>query len=111
MFDIDITHCNGGTECRTKATAAHFAYHFVSSVDYLCPFANWRPLLWQQTHPLACHPRLLLGKHHRGTGEAACTGTIGAAHLRDGPEQAGFDRCGGGIHIVAIQAQARFQAQ
>ena len=46
-----------------------------------------------------------------GARETAGPRAIGAAGLGDRPKQAGFDRRGFGVHVMAVQAQAGFQTQ
>ena len=46
-----------------------------------------------------------------GAGVVAGALAAGAAHLLDGPAQAGLDRAGAGVDVVAVQAQPGLQAQ
>jgi hypothetical protein len=64
-----------------------------------------------QAHALAGRAAGQVALDHGGSGVAAGARSAGAAHLLDGPGQAGFDRAGGGVDVVAVQAQAGFQAQ
>jgi hypothetical protein len=52
-----------------------------------------------------------LRQHRVGAGEAAGARAARAAHLLHRPVQGGLDRRGGGVDVVAVQAQAGFQAQ
>ncbi|MNJ49373.1 hypothetical protein D3C77_445970 [compost metagenome] len=54
---------------------------------------------------------MLLGEDLLGTREATGTATIGASHLGDGPQQARLDWGGLRVHVMAVEAQAGFQAQ
>ena len=46
-----------------------------------------------------------------GTGEAARAGATAAPDFLHGPQQIRFHRCGAGINVIAMQAQAGFQTQ
>lgn len=111
MFTLDITHCNRGAECRAKATAAHFTYRFIVCIDNVRPFTYWGTFLWQQPDTFARHSLALVGEDCLGAREPCSTRTLGTAHFGNRPQQTGFDRSGLGIHVMAIQAQAGFQAQ
>src|SRR5690606_8068591 len=111
MAGIDVAHGNRCAEGRAEATAAHLADHGAVGIDDFRTFTYRYALLRQQADALARYALLLLLEHALGAREVAGTLAIGAAHLGDGPQQAGFDRRCGAAHVVAVQAQAGFQAQ
>lgn len=108
---VQVTHGQRAAEGRAETAAAHAADHGTVCVDYLRAFTYGRALLWQQAYTFTAHAGLLLGEDGVGTGKATGTRTVGTPGLRDSPQQAGLDRGGVGVHVVAVEAQAGFQAQ
>ena len=74
-------------------------------------FAHRHPLQADQADPLGGRAGGELAVDHRGAGVAAVARAAGAPHLLDRPGEAGFDRRGGRVDVVAVQAQAGLQAQ
>ena len=76
-------------------------------------FAHGHALLGDQGHALAGQAGRVvqLGQHHIGTDKAPGARAAAAAHFLHGPVQASLYGGGGDVEIVAVQAQARFQAQ
>mmetsp|Transcript_21803 Transcript_21803/g.85364 ORF Transcript_21803/g.85364 Transcript_21803/m.85364 type:complete len:361 (+) Transcript_21803:556-1638(+) len=79
--------------------------------DDLGALAHRHALLANEADALARRPVRELGVDDGRAGVATGTGATGAAHLLDRPGDARLDRRGGGVDVVAVQAQAGFQAQ
>ena len=52
-----------------------------------------------------------LAQHDGGTRETASACAACATYFLNGPVETCFDGCGGGVDVVAIQTQSRFEAQ
>ncbi|MDT4843046.1 hypothetical protein FQZ97_769640 [compost metagenome] len=111
MAGRDIAHGHRSAQAGAEAAAGDTADDGAVGVDDLGAFAHRYALLGQQADALARYALTLLGEHALRAGEAAGPCAIGAAGLGDGPGQAGLDRRGGRAHVMAVEAQAGFQAQ
>ncbi len=109
-----IGHGNGLVQHGAEQTAGDFAQALAGQTVHFRVFTHRHTLQAQQAHAHAreCARRARKLRQHAGrAGEPAGACTVGTSHFLHGPIQGPFHRRGGGVQIIAIQAQAGFQAQ
>src|SRR5262249_25464883 len=103
---LDVAHGDRAAERGREAARRDLAQNSAAERD-LAAFARDRLALGQQPDALARRALGDLLLDDGRPGEAA----VGAALLADAPHQARFDRCGGGVDVVTVEAEAGFEAQ
>src|SRR5262252_7976677 len=103
---LDVAHGDGAAERGRKAARRDLADDLAGDCD-LAAFARDRLALGQQPDALARRALCDLLLDDGRPGEAA----VGAALLADAPHQARFDRRGGGVNVVTVEAKSRFESQ
>ncbi len=108
-----IAHGDGLVQARAQQAAGHFADGRAVGALQGRVLAHGHALARHQAHAAAGQQRGVvdLRQHLAGAGEAACPRAAGAPHLLDGPVQRGLGGRGGGVDVVAVEAQAGFQPQ
>ena len=103
---LDVAHGDGAAERGREAARRDLADDLAADRD-LRALARDRLAVGQKTDPLARRAFGDLLLDDRGAGEAALL----AALLADAPQQARLDRRGRGVDVVAVEAEAGFEAQ
>src|SRR6185295_17259286 len=98
-------------DARADRAAGDAADRDADVVDDRCAFAHRRTFGADQADALSLRAAAELALDRRRARVAAGTVAAGSAHFLDRPGQAGFDRRRGRVDLVAVEAQARLQAQ
>src|SRR4249920_2878498 len=106
MRALEVAHGDGAAERGREAARRHLAHDLAGECD-LRALARDRLAVGQKTDPLARRAVGDLLLDDRGAREAALL----AAFLADAPQQAGLDRRGRGVDVVAVETEAGFEAQ
>eukprot|EP01034_Spumella_vulgaris_P041081 gene41080-50835_t len=112
-FTRHVAHGHGFVHRGAQQAAGHFANLLAVFALQFGVFAHGHTLQCDEANALALQAGGVvdLREHLVCSGETPCAGASRATHLLDGPVQRGFRRRGGGVDVVAIQAQPGFQAQ
>src|SRR3569623_2309759 len=113
MVRRQVAHRDRLVERRGEQAAGDFAQAHAFGGLQFGGLAHRHAHLRDQADALARngHRAIEMPEHLVGAREAAGTRATGAPHLLDRPRQRCFDRRGGRIDVVAVQAKAGFQPQ
>src|ERR671912_2261302 len=106
MGTLDVAHGDGAPEGGREAARCDLADRLAGDGD-LGALARDRLAFGQQADAFA---RRALGDLLLDDSRARET-TLRAAFFADAPQQARFDRRRGGVDVVAVKAESRFEAQ
>src|SRR6202011_5812546 len=104
---LDVPHGDRRAEARAKAARGDRADRRAVARFDLRAFARRHAPLGPQSDAQAARAVAQLGEHALGRPGAA----LPAPALLDRPGEAGFDRRGAGVDVVAVEAQPRFEPQ